>query len=98
MTTLIFLYGIRVATFFFSGVFFLKFWKASKDRFFLLFCSACWLLALECVIAVRLLAEDSQIFLQVTETSARVYFMRLLAFILIIAAIVEKNRSQKKSD
>jgi hypothetical protein len=96
MSLLFFLAGIRMATFAAAGVFFLKFWKASRDRFFLLFCIACWLLALECVVISIMNHSDRSIFLQISETSAKIYLIRLCAFIVILAAVIEKNRAMKK--
>jgi uncharacterized membrane protein YoaK (UPF0700 family) len=66
------------------GLFFLRFWRRTGDRFFAVFAAAFWLLMLERII---LLALGS-----VHELAPYVYVVRLLAFILIIAAIVDKNR------
>lgn len=75
--------GIAVACFL-IGVKFLKFWYSSRDRFHLWFVSAFWVFAGGWVIRAF------------TPTSAEdvhyVYVPRLLAFLLIIAAILDKNR------
>jgi hypothetical protein len=67
-------------------LFFLKFWRQTLDRFFLLFALAFGLEAATRVVLrlTRISAEIEPLF----------YFMRLLTFALIIAAIVVKNRSR----
>jgi hypothetical protein len=67
------------------GVFFLRFWRRTDDRLFAIFAVAFWVFAANRV-ALLLVDEDSE--------SARVgiYGLRALAFALIIAAIVGKNR------
>jgi hypothetical protein len=67
-------------------LFFLKFWRQTLDRFFLLFALAFGLDAATRVVLglTRISAEIEPIF----------YFARLLTFALIIAAIVVKNRSR----
>ncbi|WP_141735534.1 DUF5985 family protein [Oligoflexus tunisiensis] len=82
-----FLSGIYMATFAASGFFFLKFWRRTRDQFFLLFAWACWLIAAERVALLLAVPED--------EPRSVVYFIRLAAFILIIAAIVNKNLQRK---
>jgi len=68
------------------GVFFLKFWKNTRDRLFAFFALAFWMLALDRVII------DS---IGQTETSSpEEYLPRLGAFLLIIVAIIEKNRKK----
>lgn len=86
--------GIACATFAASGVFFLKFWKASRDPFFLYFSVACWLLSIERISTVMLgCATDlprSQ-----CESGVWVYLIRLCAFILIFIGILRKNRARR---
>ena len=67
-------------------LFFLKFWRQTLDRFFLLFALAFGLDAATRVVLglTRISAEIEPLF----------YFARLLTFALIIAAIVVKNRSR----
>jgi hypothetical protein len=89
-----FLSGATFATFFAAGFFFLKFWKVSRDRFFLMFGLACWLLAAERV-ALLVTPSDAQapIRTSLTESFAWIYLIRLAAFSSILFAIIEKNRS-----
>jgi hypothetical protein len=66
------------------GVKFLKFWRSSRDRFFLWFMAAFWVFSVGWVI--RAFAATR------SEDVHYVYLPRLLAFLLIIAAILDKNR------
>lgn len=70
-------------------LFFLKFWRQTLDRFFLLFALAFGLDAATRVVLglTRISAEIEPLF----------YFARLLTFALIIAAIVVKNSSRDNS-
>lgn len=92
ISTILFLSGITVVTFLASGVFFLKFYRASRDPFYLFFCLACWLLSIERIAILMVIgpAKTSG------ETSPWVYLIRLIAFLLIMIAIVNKNRNQRK--
>ena len=67
-----------------AGLFFLRFWRASRDRFFLLFALAFWLEGAHRVLVYRWAGQD--------EASPLYYLIRLVAYGLIIAAIVDKNR------
>ncbi len=70
-----------------AGLYFLKFWTGTSDRLFLIFAIAFWLLALQRML-LSLLAG-------VPEAHIYLYVVRLLAFVLIIAAIVDKNRASR---
>jgi hypothetical protein len=70
-----------------AGLFFLKFWRGVRDRLFLLFAVAFGLLAVQRV-ALALVADTP-------EAALPLYGLRLLAFVIIIAAIVDKNRSDR---
>jgi hypothetical protein len=76
--------GILVAGDAVAGLFFLRFWAASRDRLFLMFATAFWILGIQ-----RLLLTLTR---TVFEDQAAFYLLRLLAFIIIIVAIVDKNR------
>lgn len=69
------------------ALFFLRFWKKSHDRLFAWFAFAFLLLGVERV--VLSIYPGEQFF--------KVYFIRLLAFIFIIYAIWDKNRSPRRS-
>ncbi|HEU4455455.1 MAG TPA: DUF5985 family protein [Longimicrobium sp.] len=67
-----------------AGLFFLKFWRGVGDRLFLLFAAAFLLLATQRV-ALALVADTP-------EAALPLYGLRLLAFLIIIIGIVDKNR------
>jgi uncharacterized membrane protein YeiB len=68
-----------------AGVFFWRFWKDTKERLFAAFAVAFWLLAFERVLLLLGLSAQPH-------PSPVVYLTRLVAFLVIIAAIVEKNQ------
>lgn len=70
------------------GVFFSRFWRASGDRFFGFFAIAFWLLAVERLVLIFLDPAH--------EMRPYVYAIRLIAFLVIIYAIFDKNRSGKQ--
>ena len=80
----IFLQGLSAAGAWAAGVFFLRFWYESRDRLFAFFAAAFWLMALSWSLlgALSLAAE----------TRPYVYGIRLIAFLLIIIATIDKNR------
>lgn len=76
--------GILVALDAVAGLFFLRFWVTSRDRLFAMFAGAFWILGIQ-----RLLLALTR---EVVEDQAVFYLLRLLAFVIIIVAIVDKNR------
>ncbi len=84
-----FMLGAIMMCYLVAGVFFLRFWRETRDRLFIMFSVAFWLLALNQVGFV-FVAEGS-------EARGYSYLVRLLAFILILIAIADKNRSAKNS-
>lgn len=85
--------GVTLATFAGAGLFFLKFWRASRDRFFLLFSAACWLVALE-RFATFFISDAFDPLRPSSSPGNWVYVFRLFAFVAIIAAFIDKNRKQ----
>jgi hypothetical protein len=71
-----------------AGLFFLRFWSRTGDRLFLYFAAAFGLLA-----ANRLLVATLEI---AREEQSWVYVLRLVAFCLIIVAILLKNAEAKR--
>jgi hypothetical protein len=69
-----------------AGLFFLRFWRKTRDRLFLIFALAFWILALNRV-PLLFVTED--------ETRTYFYVVRLAAFLLILGAIVDKNRKSR---
>jgi hypothetical protein len=69
-----------------AGLFFLRFWRDTRDRLFFIFAIAFWLLG------------GTRIALAMTTERAEheyLYWVRLLAFVLILIAIVDKNWPRK---
>jgi uncharacterized membrane protein HdeD (DUF308 family) len=79
-----FLQGTIAAGFAIAGVFFLRYWKETRDRLFLLFALS------------FLTSAVNRVMLAATASSERehdhyLYLVRLASFLLIIIAIVDKN-------
>ena len=72
-----------------AAVFFLRFWLKTTDRFFLLFAVAFAFDAVGRIAMAVLLSHQS-------EGEPQVYALRLLTFVLILGAIIDKNRKNKK--
>jgi len=70
---------------FVAGIFFLKFWRDTRDRLFLLFGTAFWMLASNRLAMVLLGTTD--------ENRMYFYLVRLSAFLMILFGIIDKNRS-----
>jgi hypothetical protein len=79
-----FLNGVAVCGAWAAAVFFLRYWRETRDRFFLLFAAAFAALSVNWLIIVLL--DPS------AEFRHLVYLWRLGGFVLIIAAILDKNR------
>lgn len=88
--------GIGMATFAASGLFFLKIWVASRDRFFLLFFIACEMLAFERFVLFQAQGGRDLTWTLLGEANFLVYLIRLCAFLIILFAIIEKNRPSRK--
>lgn len=78
--------GIAVAALV-AGLFFLRFWRSTGDRFFLLFALAFWIEGAHRVFIYQWAGFN--------EASALSYVPRLVAYGLIIVAIVDKNRGNR---
>jgi len=87
-----FLSGAVAMGFLVAAGFFGRFWRQTADRLFLAFAVAFVLLALNQMLAQWLGAADERI--------AYTYLLRVLGFVIILGAIVDKNLSQsgKKRD
>ena len=78
--------GIAVASFV-AGLFFFRFWLHTRDRFFVFFALSFWIEAVNrCAMMLHL---------EPNEDVPGYYVVRLVAYGLIIAAIVDKNRARK---
>ncbi len=67
-----------------AALFFLRFWRDTGDRFFLFFAAA---FSVEVINRMALGLGDLS-----EETEPFLYMVRLFSFLLILAAIVDKNR------
>lgn len=72
-----------------SALFFVRFWKETKDRFFLLFAASFIFLGAERVPALFELA--------IPDKHPYFFLPRLLAFVLILVAIFFKNQRSPQS-
>lgn len=81
-----FLSGLITAGFLVSGLFFIRFWVRSREPLFLTFAAAFVLLAAnQGLLIVAGIEVEDQTWL---------YLLRLLAFVLILLGIWQKNRSR----
>ncbi|MBA3540999.1 MAG: hypothetical protein H0T79_15415 [Deltaproteobacteria bacterium] len=88
MTTLpLFMYGMLTLGCVAIGVMFLKFWRVSRDRFFVWFAIAFWIFGAGWIIraVVPTIKDDGHL----------IYAPRLLGFLMILAAIYDKNRRSR---
>lgn len=77
-----FLSGAVTLAYLVASIFFLRFWTRTNDRLFLSFAAAFALLALNQVLLSALGTADERNY---------AYILRVLGFILILIAIVDKN-------
>jgi hypothetical protein len=81
------LMGAIATGWFVAGLFFFRFWRQTRDRFFLWFSLSFWL---ECAdrIALGLIAP-------VGEDNPAIYSLRIVSYGLILLAIWQKNRPRR---
>lgn len=65
------------------SLFFFRFWKSTRDRFFLLFAASFALEALSRIIII---------FTHIQDQKPLIYLLRMVAYILILWAIYDKNK------
>lgn len=82
-----FLLGVVATSSIIAGLFFLKFWRKTRDSFFLAFAAAFIIEGLNRC-GVLLLHKPN-------EGSPWIYLVRLLSFLLILGAILKKNYGEK---
>jgi hypothetical protein len=78
-----FLSGAVTLGFLVAGAFFLQFWRKTADRLFLAFAAAFALFALNQALSFVLTV--------VSEPWSLIYALRVIGFVVILAAIVDKN-------
>lgn len=81
-----FLLGMTAMAFAASGLFFLKFWRKTGDRFFLPFALSFWTLAIDRLV-LTFIDRNSEI-------APMTYLIRLVAFALILIAVYYKNNGE----
>jgi hypothetical protein len=82
-----FLAGAVTLGFLVAAAFFLRFWRRTADRLFLAFSAAFALLAANQILATFLASSD--------ELVPYAYLLRVLGFVLILYAIIDKNVSTR---
>jgi Family of unknown function (DUF5985) len=80
-----FLLGLIVAFSFVAGAFFLKFWRKTRDPLFLGFAAAFIIEGLNRISFLFLPAPN--------EGTPLIYTVRLFSYLLILGAIIHKNRA-----
>lgn len=65
-----------------AGLFFLRFWRKTHDRLFAMFAAAFWVLG-----AIRI----AMVIIREPGEEHYLYWVRFIAYLLILAAIVDKN-------
>ena len=92
-TVVMFVAGALSTGYAISGLFFLRFWVRTRDRLFAAFALAFWLMALNQAVSAFSRQADAE--------NSAAYLLRLAAFVLIIFAVLGKNRrtrTNKKRD
>jgi hypothetical protein len=84
MTAVPFIHGAVTMGCAIAAIFFLRFWHESRDRLFLIFALAFAVLSLSYALLGTIAFA--------TEWRVNVFILRLVAFCLILYAIVDKNR------
>ena len=80
-----FVAGVMCAEYLVAALFFIRFWRETRDRLFAMF-----------AIAFAVLGTNRLLLTYLGEGEARtgLYLVRLLAFLFILGAIVDKNRTK----
>lgn len=67
-----------------AGLFFARYWVLSRDRFFVFFAAAFWMMSANWTALATVAPTE--------ETRHYFYLLRLGAFLLILFAVIDKNR------
>lgn len=87
--------GALTMGFVIAGLFFLRFWRQTRDRLFALFALSFFVMALNRLVLSILWAHSPGGVRGPWHD--RMYWVRLVAFLLILLAILDKNRSPRPS-
>jgi len=82
--------GAFAAACFCAGLFFFRFWRTTRDRFFLLFALSFWIQGVNRVVLYEAVGLN--------DDAAVYYLVRLIAYGLILAAIIDKNRAPRRRE
>ena len=85
-----FLLGVLVTCCVVAGTFFLRFWQKTTDRLFAVFAVSFFLLGLNWLLLAFTQRDETR--------DAMLYMIRLLAFVLLLIGIVDKNRARSRRD
>jgi amino acid transporter len=91
MTTMLeqFLSGATMMAYLTVAVFFFRFWRDTRDRLFAMFALAFAILGVN---RLNFLITSGP---ETSETHTYLYLLRLVAFVIILIAIIDKNRTGK---
>ena len=78
-----FLMGAITLGWFVAALFFVRFWRQTRDRLFVIFAVSFVILALTRIVMVVMNLPDNE--------HTVLYWLRLAAYLLILTAIVDKN-------
>ena len=73
-----------------AGLFFFRFWRSTRDRFFLFFAFSFWIEGVNRLVLWHWVGPN--------EDAPGYYLIRVIAYGLIIVAIVDKNRSRRPAE
>lgn len=82
-----FLLGAIAMAFWTAGLIFLRYYRSSRDRLFLYFTAFCWL---------ETVGRALQAIAGFGDEDPRIYALRVLAFVLILAGIIDKNLPRER--
>jgi hypothetical protein len=86
--TLLYLHGALTLGCLLIGVKFLKFWRLSRDRFFVFFTGAFWVFAIGWALRAFVATPS--------EHGHLIYIPRLVGFVMILVGIFDKNRRSRE--
>jgi hypothetical protein len=81
--------GAITMGYFVAGLFFMRFWRQTRDRLFAMFALAFWLLAINYLIQPPALQGTREAF-------SGHYLVRFFAFLIILLGILDKNYARRK--
>jgi hypothetical protein len=83
-----FIGGALTLGFWIAALFFLKFWRKTQDRLFAIFSLAFWMMGANRVLITLVKVDEARF--------PFFYVVRLIAYVLIIYAIIDKNRASSR--